>query len=38
MARQNPQTLDALTQLPALGEWKARAYGAELLAALHALK
>ncbi len=38
IARQNPQTLDALAQLPALGEWKAHAYGAELLAVLNAPK
>lgn len=38
IARQNPTTLSALAQIPALGEWKANAYGAELLAVLGAHK
>lgn len=38
LARQNPQTIDALVQLNTLGDWKASEYGAELLQVLNAHK
>jgi len=35
VARAHPQTAEALEQIPALGEWKAREYGEELLRVLN---
>ncbi len=37
-ARKNPRTLDALVEVTGLGPWKAREYGAEMLAVLQGKK
>jgi ribonuclease D len=38
VARQNPSSIEALAQITALGEWKAHAYGKEILQVLNGAK